>query len=237
MQETNMQRRNNLLMVLIAGLAVVVVLQALVMMRISRQDEATVKIIKPTEKTFQMDLKPKTGAAQPPASASTNWNPPFAVSPFGGLGLDPGIWDPFKEFRSMRQQMDQMFNDSFGRFQQSADFQSMWDGTTFAPSMDVEEKDEVYVVRMDIPGADKSNISVNINDRQLVVSGKVDETIEEQGKNQLRKERRSGEFKRSLTLPGPVKSDEMEAKYEDGVLTVTLPKAEEQRGARSINIK
>lgn len=137
----------------------------------------------------------------------------------------------------MRQQMDHMFNDSFGRFRQAPGFQSMWGGTTFSPSMDLEERGGNYVVRMDIPGTDKSDISININDRKLEVAGKIDETVEEQGKNQLRKERRTGEFKRSITLPGPVKADEMEAKYEDGVLAITVPKAEEQYGSRSIELK
>jgi hypothetical protein len=92
--------------------------------------------------------------ADAPPGNNPNWNPSPPLSPFGGLGLDPGIWNPFKEFRRMRQQMDQMFNESFGRFRQSPDFQSMWDGTTFAPSMDVEEQDEAFVIRMDIPGAE-----------------------------------------------------------------------------------
>lgn len=134
--------------------------------------------------------------------------------------------------------MDQMFNDAFGRFLQSPYFDSMWGGTSFSPSMDVEEKKGNYIIRMDIPGADKADISISIDDRELVVSGKIDETIEEQGKNQLRKERRSGEFKRELSLPEPVKADEMEAKYEKGVLTITLPQGEELQGrARSIQIK
>lgn len=90
---------------------------------------------------------------------------------------------------------------------------------------------------MDIPGAEKSNISVNITDRMLEVSGQINETVVDKGKNQLRKERRSGEFRRALTLPGPVKAGEMEAKYENGVLVVTIPKADEKDEARSIKVR
>ena len=232
------ESKSTLAMVLAGLLVVAVAVQSFVIARLSRQEEPA----KPEseKESFQMDLQPKAGAGQgpPPAANTPQWNPPLSTFPsFGGLGLDPGIGDPFQEFRSMRQQMDQMFNGSFGRFRQTPDFEDLWGGTSFAPSMDVEEKGGNYVVRMDIPGADKSNISVNLDDRQLVVSGKVDEMIEKQGKNQLRKERRSGEFKRALTLPGPVKADKMEAKYENGVLTITVPKGEAQGRSRKIEIK
>lgn len=228
------ESKSTLAMALAGLLVVVVAVQSFVIARLSRQ-EKTVKTELLTE-SLPMDLQPKSGTSQPPAGrGNPGGNSLLPAWPYGGL--DPGIWDPLKEFRSMRQQMDQMFNDSLRRFRQSPDFQAMWGGTSFAPSMDVEEKGDVYIVRMDIPGADKSDISVNIEDRALVVSGQVDETIEEQGKSQLRKERRSGAFRRALTLPGPVKADEMEAKYDNGVLTITLPKAEEQGGSRSIKIK
>lgn len=228
---------NKLIVTLIGVLVVVAAVQSVVLLRLQRQLDASTPESAPATEPIRMNLQPKAGAGQPPSGGTPGWNTLLPPSRYGGLGADPGSWDPFKEFRSMRQQMDQMFNDSFGRFQQSPDFESLWGGTAFSPSMDMEEKGGNYVVRMDIPGADKSNITINIDDRVLTVSGKIDKTVEEQGQNQLRKERRSGEFKRSLTLPGPVKSDEMEAKYEDGVLTVTLPKAEEQGGARSIKIK
>lgn len=227
---------NKLIAALVSLLVIVVVVQSFVMVKLYQSSE--VPEAKSVSETFQMNLQPKAGTGQASAgSGTTGWNQPLPAWPYGGRGLDPGIWDPFNEFRTMRQQMDQIFNDSFGRFRQSPDFQSMWGGTTFSPSMDMEEKDDNYVIRMDIPGADKSNISVNIDDRQLVVSGKVDETIERQGRNQLRKERRSGEFKRALTLPGPVKADEMEAKYEKGVLTITVPKVEEGPQAYDIKVK
>lgn len=229
---------NKLVTVLIGLLVVVVVVQSVVLSKLYQRSE--VPESKPAAEAARMDLQPKTGSGQSPSGGNSKpkGNPPLSTyPPLGGLGYTPGLWDPFQEFRSMRQQMDQMFNDSFGRFQQAPDFQSVWGGTTFSPNMDVEENDGSYVIRMDIPGADKSNISVNFNDRKLEVSGKIDETVEEQGRNHLRKERRAGEFKRVLTLPGPVKADEMKARYEDGVLTITVAKDEEQGGSRNIEIK
>jgi HSP20 family protein len=227
---------NKLIAVLVGLLVVVVAAQSVVMVKLYQRSEAPIP--KPSTEPIQMDIQPSARPGPSPSGGTPQpkWNPPVPAVPFGGLGYNPGMWDPFQEFRSMRQQMDQMFNDSFGRFRQTPDFESLWDATAFSPSMDVEEKGGNYVVRMDIPGADKSNISINIDDRLLTVSGKVDETIEEQDKNQLRKERLSGEFKRALTLPGPVTADEMEARYKDGVLTITVPKGAEQGGSRSIQI-
>jgi len=223
---------NSKLIVALVGLLVVVVaVQSAVMVKLYQRSEALEP--KPAGEPDQMNLQPKTGSRQ----ATPKCNPAVPTLPFGSVGYNHGLWDPFQEFRSMRQQMDHMFNDSFGRFRQDPDFQSMWGDITFSPSMDLEEKDGNYVVQIDIPGADKSNISVNIEDRMLEISGKIDETVEEQGKNQLRKERRTGEFKRSLTLPGSVKADEMEAKYENGVLTITVPKAAAQSGTLNIKIK
>lgn len=230
--------KNNKLIPLLIGLLVVVVaVQSVFLAKLYEQNK-TPEAGSHAE-SFQINLQPKSGNAPSAGGKQGGGNlSSQSVIPFNGFGFDPDAWDPFQEFRNMRQQMDQMFNDSFGRFQLSPDYYSLWGGTTFSPNIDVEEQNNNYVVRMDIPGADKSNISVKIDDRNLTVSGKIDETVEEQGKNQLRRERRSGEFTRSIQLPGPVKAGEMAAEYEDGVLIVTAPKATEQyKNSKRIEIK
>jgi HSP20 family protein len=219
------QNNSKLLTVLMGVLVVVVAVQSVFMAKLYRKADTESQVARARE-PVQMQLGGTPSAGDP-----------NSVTPFAGLQVDPGTWDPFSEFRSMRQQMDQMFSDSFGRFRMNPDFESLWGGTVFSPNMDIEENNGNYVVRMDIPGAEKSDISVNIKDRVLEVSGKTDETIEEQGQHQLRKERRSGQFQRAFTLPGPVRADEMEAEYEDGVLVVTVPKADEEEKSRTIEVK
>ena len=226
-------KNRNLITLLVSLLVIVVAVQGVFLAKLYRQSPAHEAEI--NSKPVRMQLLPKTGNSPPTGSGSGSGLPsPQSVAPFGGF--DPDAWDPFHEFRNMRQQMDQMFNNSFGRFRQAPDFQSLWSGTTFSPSMDMEEKKDRYIIRMDIPGADKSNISVDIDDRKLTVSGKVDETVEEQGKNTLRRERRRGEFTRSIQLPGPVKSDEMNAEYKNGVLVITLPKEKTEGSKRNIEV-
>ena len=231
----NKDVKSRIIVILLGLLVVAVAAQSIVMVKLYQR--SVVPEANPENKPVRMDIQPRAGAGQPLAANAPNWNPPPALPPFGRLGYNPGTWDPFQDFRNMRQQMDQMFNDSFGRLQQAPDVESFPAEPIFAPSMDVEVKEDNYVVRIDLPGADKSNISVSIDDRELTVSGKIDQTLEEQGRNHLRKERRAGAFRRSLTLPGPVKEDEMQARYEKGVLTVTVPQAAVQGTSRRIAVK
>ena len=94
------------------------------------------------------------------------------------------------------------------------------------------------MVQMNIPGADESNISVTLDDRLLTISGRTSsETKEGEDTDRfLRVERQSGQFQRSLTLPGPVDAERMNAAYKGGVLTVTIPKAEQIPAKRHMTI-
>ena len=217
---------NRLLVAVVVVLLAVVVGQSAIMMK--------------THAAAPMQQEPSAPADQArPAGAGDAYpgSTVVPVMPDGSIGSDMGPWDPFRELRSIRQQMDQMFNDSLNRFRMSPDFESLWGETPFSPNMDVEESDGKYVVRMDIPGADKSNISVNIAGRALTVSGSIDETVEEQGTSRLHRERRSGQFSRTVTLPGPVQADEMKAQYEDGVLVVTVPRSDQDEASLGVEVQ
>lgn len=154
-----------------------------------------------------------------------------ARDPWSDLFAMPGLsgdrWDPFLEMRRMQQMMDRQFADAFGRFRQSPDFGGLVQGNLFSPDMDLRDEDDNFVVRADIPGADKSDIKVEVDGNLLTISGERSETIQQQDAqgNFIRQERIAGSFHRAMTLPGPVKEDEVQARYENGVLTVTLPKA------------
>lgn len=228
---------NKLIAVLVGLLVVVTAVQSVIMIKLYQRSPAP--DAKSAIDPILMEVQPKTGPvpSSPGGTPKPQWNPPVPSLPFGRFGYTPGIWDPFQEFRSMRQQMDQMFNDSFGRFQQTPDFESLWGQPVFSPSMDLEEKTDRYIVRFDVPGVDKSNITINLEDRQLTVSGQVEESVEHQDATPLRRERRSGRFERFLTLPGPVQSDGMEAEYEDGVLIVTLLKGEAAAKSATIQVQ
>lgn len=139
--------------------------------------------------------------------------------------FDSQIWDPMEELQSMRERMDRMFDDSHNRLRSSPFFNKELHTNGIMPQTNLEEKDDRYIVTMNIPGSDKAEIKVDLKDDTLVVSAKTKRSSrEKKGKNFLRMERRTGSFYRSLDLPGAVDESAMDTKYEDGVLTIVLPK-------------
>ena len=100
---------------------------------------------------------------------------------------------------------------------------------SFVPSVDVVENNDAYVLRAEIPGVARENITVEVKDNQLVLGGKK-ESVERGETDRYRYvESRHGSFSRRFELPRNVKADAIEATYRDGVLTLSIPKAEEAR--------
>ena len=161
-----------------------------------------------------------TGQLNPPAPFSDPW---FNGNPPASNGKQS---QPFDDLQKMRRDMDQWFGDFFNKWGPPDGKGWFPASTRFSPSFDLKEHKNEYVVSMDIPGADKSDINVSITDRVLTISGKRDETKKEDDKGKtLRMERRYGTFERSIRLPGPVVAQKMVAHYKNGVLTVNIPKA------------
>ena len=97
----------------------------------------------------------------------------------------------------------------------------------FTPLANLAESERGYELTIDLPGIKPEEVSVELNDDQLVVSGeRKTETETDDGKTYHRVERRFGKFRRVLSIPSPVNEDEISASFKDGVLTVTLPKSE-----------
>jgi len=96
----------------------------------------------------------------------------------------------------------------------------------FTPYANLAETESGYELTLDLPGIDASEVSVELNDGQLIVSGERKVETEEDGKTYHRVERRYGKFRRVLAIPAPVNEDAITADYKDGVLTVLLPKTE-----------
>jgi HSP20 family protein len=107
-----------------------------------------------------------------------------------------------------------------------------------APRMrvDVEENDQAYILRADVPGADRENIVVNIDGNTVSIRANVEEEKTDQRGNMLRSERIVGEEFRTFTLPQEVDEARADAKIENGVLVLTLPK-KSGGGGRKLNIQ
>jgi len=129
----------------------------------------------------------------------------------------------------MRNQMDRLMSDVFST-------PASWQNDEYAGFMrlalDVSENDNSYTVHASLPGIKAEDVEISFTDNTLTIKGETkDERVDENEKWHLR-ERRFGSFMRSLSLPTAIKSDAIEANFVDGVLTLTLPKAEEVKPRR-----
>jgi HSP20 family protein len=114
--------------------------------------------------------------------------------------------------------------------------QEGWFSQAFVPSADLSETENAYEIRMDIPGMEAKDINVQVQGNVVTLSGDRKEEKEEKGKTYHKIERRVGGFSRMITLPSGVNEDEVAADYNQGVLTVKLPKREEAK-SKKVNVK
>jgi len=139
-------------------------------------------------------------------------------------------WEPAREMMTLREAMDHLFDDAFTRpFRLSNSFGSV-------PSVDMYQTDNEIVVKAAIPGVKTDDVQINVTGELLTIKGEVKEKEEVKEKAYHLREQRWGTFERSIALPTEVIADKAKAEFENGVLTITLPKAEEVR-PKSINIK
>ncbi|MCY4080368.1 MAG: Hsp20/alpha crystallin family protein [Caldilineaceae bacterium] len=133
-------------------------------------------------------------------------------------------WDPFREMISVHNQMDQLVGDLF---REPDGWQGNGKGGHMRLPLDVSEDDNSYSVTASLPGIDRADLEISFSENSLTIQGETQaESVEENAKWHLR-ERSFGRFVRSITLPAAVNADDISADYEDGVLTLTLPKADE----------
>jgi HSP20 family protein len=102
-------------------------------------------------------------------------------------------------------------------------------GQSFSPAIDIVEKDNEILITAEIPGIDQKDLEVDLAGGVLTIKGEKKEEREEKGENYHRVERSFGSFSRSFTLPSEVQEDKVEAKYKDGILSLTLPKSESSK--------
>ena len=99
-------------------------------------------------------------------------------------------------------------------------------GEVFMPALDIVETDDGYEVRADLPGVNKEDLSVHTKENLLIIEAQSrDESVEKEGGKVIARERRSGKYRRALRLGDAVDESAISARYHDGVLKVTLPRA------------
>jgi HSP20 family protein len=138
-------------------------------------------------------------------------------------------WEPAREMMSLRDAMDRLFDDAFTRPL------SLRDGWS-APAIDMYQTDDEVVVNAALPGFKADEVQINITGDVLTLKGEVRQAEEKKEKAWHIREQRYGSFERSVALPTAVVTEKAKAEFENGILTITLPKADEVK-PRTITVK
>ncbi len=134
-------------------------------------------------------------------------------------------WDPFQEMLNLRRTVDRLFDNA------SSDHE--WpQSVMWGLAVDVVENKDDFIVKASIPGVNPNDLDVSYVDDTLTIKGEIKSDNEVEENQYHLRERRYGSFARSITLPVKIKGDSIQASYENGVLSLRLPKAEEVKPKR-----
>ena len=138
-------------------------------------------------------------------------------------------WEPAREMMTLREAMDRLFDDAFTR---PLSLRDAWS----VPAIDMYQTDDDIVVKAALPGIKPDEVQINVTGEVLTLKGETKQANETKEKAYHIREQRWGAFERSIVLPTEVVADKAKADFENGVLTITLPKAEEVK-PKTISIK
>jgi HSP20 family protein len=132
-------------------------------------------------------------------------------------------WDPFREIDTLQRRMNRLFErmlptDGGER-----------GGLTFIPAAELEETDDAYRLRLELPGLESKDVNVEVTSEAVSITGERKSEITSEREGYTRSEFRYGKFQRVIPLPSTVKYEEVKAEYKDGILRLNLPKAEPQK--------
>jgi HSP20 family protein len=136
-------------------------------------------------------------------------------------------WPTLGRLTDLRDEIDRFFEAPLAR---TSEF------IGWTPAFDVYEEKDHFVVKAELPGMKKEDISVTLHDGTLIISGERKGETKNEGTEFYRAERFFGKFQRAVSLPPTVAANNINAEYKDGILTVTLPKSEEAK-PRQIEVK
>ena len=132
-------------------------------------------------------------------------------------------WEPFREVESLQREMNRLFDSLTPSHEETVT------GTVFMPAAEMQETPEAVQLRLEIPGLEAKDIDVQVTPEAVAVSGERQSEVRTEGKGVVRSEFRYGKFQRVIPLPVRIQNDKVEADYKNGVLNLTLPKAEAEK--------
>lgn len=134
-------------------------------------------------------------------------------------------WNPWREMTTLQSRINRLFDEPFSRTDRE-DNEVMG---TWYPVVDMFEENDSFVIKAELPGMDKRDISVDVKDRVLTLKGERKYENEVKEDNYYRRERSYGKFQRAFTLPADIDPNEIKADFKDGLLKIEVPKPEEHK--------
>ena len=138
-------------------------------------------------------------------------------------------WNPTRDLMQMREEMDRMFNQFFRRGDGE---EATWGQGLWAPPVDIYETDDAFVLKAELPGFNKEDVSIEMQENRLIIRGERKRETEAKAEQYHRLERAYGRFERVFWLPTSVDSEKIQATFKDGVLELRLPKSEAAKPKR-----
>ena len=136
-------------------------------------------------------------------------------------------WDPFRDLMTIQERMNRLFDQTLSKTR--GDDEEGLTASTWSPPVDIFETADSIVLKAELPGVTRENIDIQVRDNALTLKGERRFEREVKDENYLRIERSYGAFQRGFNLPAMIQQDKIKAVFKDGVLEVTLPKAEEAK--------
>lgn len=132
-------------------------------------------------------------------------------------------WQPFQEIDTLQRQMNRLFDELMPITRDGRD------GIAFVPSAEMEETADAIHLKLEIPGMDAKDLNIEVSAEAVSISGERKSETKSQEKGVTRTEFRYGKFQRVIPLSARIQNDKVQAEYKDGILKLTLPKAEEEK--------
>jgi HSP20 family protein len=132
-------------------------------------------------------------------------------------------WQPFQEIDTLQREMNRLFDDVL------APSSRRENGMGFVPAAEMKETDEAIHLKLEVPGLEAKDLNVEVTADSVSISGERQTETKTEEKGMFRSEFRYGKFQRVIPLPAQVDNQKVQAEYKDGILTLNLPKLEDER--------
>ena len=133
-------------------------------------------------------------------------------------------WQPFREMTDVQREMNRLFDDMLAPMPNQETM-----GRLFSPAAELDETDDSYSLKLEVPGLELDDINIEATAEAIAISGERRSETKSEQSGLSRTEFRYGKFQRVIPLPGRIQNQQVSAEYKNGILHLTLPKAEEEK--------